>query len=60
MTRLTFTGLRNGARVPVVWHDATLSGDLKTRCPDFSAMRNSSRAVSESVNPAPNAEATMP
>jgi hypothetical protein len=27
MTRLVFTGLRNGRTVRVVWHDGALSGD---------------------------------
>jgi hypothetical protein len=37
MTLLTFTGQRNGARVQMVWHDATLSGDLEAHPPDLLA-----------------------
>jgi hypothetical protein len=30
MTRLTFTGVRNGREISIIWHDGELSGDELT------------------------------
>jgi hypothetical protein len=55
MTLRTFTCLRNGARIQVVWHDATLSGDGGDAGDRGSAHSASSHSkVSFALRPSPS------
>ena len=55
MTLLTFTGLRNGPRIQVVWHDGTLSGDGEDAVDRGSAHSASAHSkVSFALRPSPS------
>ena len=52
---LTFTGLRNGARIQVVWRDGTLSGDGEDDVDRGSAHSASAHSkVSFALRPSPS------